>query len=445
MARSTSTTFETSLTGNVVDVKPTVDQLRAAKPATVYLAATPANAAAVVKRAKEVGLDTTFVSGNATGRPEFLQIAEGASEGVLGTTVADVSSLPPAAEAVAQLRQRGAGAEGYTLYAYAAVQVLAQAFDKAGSTELDRVEPVLRQQSFPTAVGNVKFDKAGDRDVSEVAFSQWRGGLIAPFDASQHWDVVRDAMATIRILGNASSSLAEEKLILIDSGTGVGGDPSVIEAKALQGVFWNTYFTREGEPDAKLSTQSQASYTLVLDLSAYNYRQIRETNAAGTAVDPRVKSALEKAPQQPIELKIRPVVVTPLLTIEDDPVKTMPVDRKKLVRPQEGGAATDENRLVGRFKAGATLLPDFSAAVAAGHVTFRVRVADGIAPGCAIIAFTIWDYRDTPIDHLLQTIPVGDGATQPDCSRLNPEALKGGFATLMSLRFAGAQSHGQGT
>jgi branched-chain amino acid transport system substrate-binding protein len=429
--RSTSLTFETSLTGNVVDVKPAVDQLRAAKPAAVYLATTPANAAALVKRAKEVGLDTTFVSGSAIGRPEFLQIAGGATEGVLSTTLADARSLPAAAEAVTRLRQSGSGTEGYTLYAYAAVQVLAQAIEKAGSTDLDRVEPVLRQQSFPTAVGNVRFDKAGDRDVSQVAFSQWRDGRFESFDASQHWDVLRDVMATVPATANGSGNHARARPVLIDGGSA----SPVIEAKALQGVFWNTYFTREGEPDAKLSGQSQASYTLVLDLSAYSYRQIGETNAAGTAIDPRVKNVLEKAPQQPLELKIRPVMVTPLLTIEDDPVKTMPVDRKKLVRPQEGTAATEENRLIGRFKAGATLLPDFSAAVAAGHVTFKVKVADG-ASGCAVIAFTIWDFRDNPIDHLLQTVPVGDGAAQQDCTRISPEALKGGFVTLMNPVFS---------
>ncbi|MDI2077406.1 branched-chain amino acid ABC transporter substrate-binding protein [Bradyrhizobium sp. Mp27] len=430
--RSASLTFETSLTGNVVDVRPTVDQLRAAKPTAVYLATTPANAASLVKRAKEIGLDTTFVSGNAIRRPEFLEIAGRATEGVLSTTLPDAQSLPAAAEAIALLRQRGSGTEGYTLYAYAAVQVLSQAIDKAGSTELDRFEPVLRQQSFPTALGTVRFDKAGDRDVSQVAFSQWRDGGIAPFDPSQFWDVSRDAMTTVLATASGSTSRARARPVLIDD----GGSSSAIVAKALQGVFWNTYFTREGEPDAKLSTRSQASYTLVLDLSAYNYRQIGETNAAGTAVDPRVKNALEKAPQEPIELKIRPVVVTPLLTLEDDPVKALRVDRKKLVRPQEGTAVVEENRLVGRFKVGAINLPEFAAEVRAGQVTFTVKVAENVAPGCAVIAFTIWDFRDNPIDHLLQTVPVGDGTTQPDCTRTNPEALKGGFATLMNPVFS---------
>jgi PQQ-dependent dehydrogenase (methanol/ethanol family) len=208
------------------------------------------------------------------------------------------------------------------------------------------------------------------------------------------------------------------------------------QARAVQGVYWNTYFTRDNEPDATLSTQSQGSYTLVLDLSAYNYRQVKETNAAGTAVDPLVKNALEKAPLEPLELKIRPVAVSPLLTIEDGPVRAMTINRKKLVRPQEGAAVTEEERLIDRFKVGGMTLPEFSAAVAAGQATFRVRVADSIAPGCAVIAFTIWDFRDNPIDHLLQTVPVGDGRTQPDCSRVDPEALKGGFATLLNPVFS---------
>jgi branched-chain amino acid transport system substrate-binding protein len=430
--RSTSLTFETSLTGNVVEINSTVDQLRAAKPAAVYLATTPSIAAALVKRAKQVGLDTTFVSGSAIGGPEFLRIADDASEGVLATTLPDTPSLPAAAEAIARLRQHGFEIEGYTLYAYAAVQVLEQVFDKVGSTEFDGIEPVLRQQSFSTAIGNVRFDKAGERDVSQIAFYQWRDKRFSPFDAGQHWDVRRDVIATIPPGLKDFVGQRQSRPVLID------GDPnhSAIEAKALQGVFWNTYFTRENEPDAKLSTQSQASYTLVLDLSAYNYRQIKETNAAGTAIDPHVKDALEKAPQEPLELKIRPVVLTPLLTIEDGPVKAMRVDRKRLVRPQDGTAAMEENQLVGRFKVGAMTLPEFSAAVAAGQARFEVKVVNNIAPGCAIIAFTIWDYRDNPIDHLLQTVPVGDGTTRPNCSPVNPEALKGGFATLMSPVFS---------
>ena len=53
--------------------------------------------------------------------------------------------------------------------------------------------------------------------------------------------------------------------------------PPLFAARAVQGVYWNTFFTRSGEKDAKLNAKSNASYTLVLDLSAYNYSQIRAT------------------------------------------------------------------------------------------------------------------------------------------------------------------------
>lgn len=424
--RSASPKYETALTGNAVDVFPTIEQLIANKPSAVYLAMTPANAAALVKRAKESGLETTFVSGNAVARREFYDIAGSASNGVVGTSLPDVRSSAMAAEAVSHLKARGFPTDGYTLYAYAAVQVMAQAIDQSRSERFEAIEPILRRQSFSTAVGKVKFDATGDREVSEVAFTQWQNGTVAPFNTTDYWNVLRDAMAVNSVFASGS-----KRPVLIDN-----SDTPIIGAKALQGVYWNTYFTREGEPDATLTTQSLSTYTLVLDLSAYNYRQIRETNAAGTAVDPRVKNALEKAPSEPVELKIRPVVVTPLVTIEDVPVKTMPVDRKKLVRPQEGEAATEEDRLVGRFKAKKMEVNEFSSTVAAGQVNFQVKVAGDASPGCAAIAFTIWDFRDNPIDTLLQTVPVGDGKTVPDCSRMNPEALKGGFATLLSPVFS---------
>ena len=436
--RSIPLAVETVLTGQVIDFKPAVDQLRAAKPAAVYLAAIPANAANVVKGAKEAGLDATFISGSAIERIEFRQIAGPAAEGVLTTTLADARSVPASTEAVARLGDRGFSAEGYTLQAYAAVQVLAQAIEAAGATVLDRVEPVLRRQSFATAVGKVSFDKAGDRALSEVSLAQWNGARVSSFDAGRHWDVMRDVMTTLpaRVVVSHSVTIQERSRPVLIEADDSGLEAPTIQARALQGVFWNTYFTRENEPDAKLSTQSQSPYTLTLDLSAYNYSQIRRTNAAGTTVDARVKSALEKAPQEPIQLKIRPVVLTPHLSIEDGPVKPLPVDRKRLVRAREGTAATEEDRLVGRFKVGAMTLKEFSTAVGAGQATFQVKVADGAEPGCALIAFTIWDFRDNPIDHLLQTVPIGDGTTQPDCTRSSPEALKGGFATLMNPVFS---------
>ncbi len=430
--RGISPKFEMPLVGNTVDVVPTVDQLRAVKPTAVYLAMIPANAAAVVKRAKEAGLDTTFVSGNATNRREFLDIAGRASEGVVSTALPEVLPSPAATEAIARLRRAGFGGDGNSLYAYAAVQVIAQAIERTGATEFNSIEPVLRHQSFSTVIGNVRFDESGNREVSEIAFSQWRDGATASFDTKDFWNTAHDAISTTRPRPGDAAATVTVRPVLIDQDT----DASPIAAKALQGVFWDTYLTNGNDSDARLNAGSMSSYTLVLDLSAYNYRQIKETNAAGTAVDPHVKSALEKAPQDPVELKVRPVVLTTsLVSMEDASVQSFRVDRKKLARPQEGEAATEENRLVGRFKTDVIKLSDFSAAVAAGQAKFQIKAADN-GPGCAVIAFTIWDFHDNPIDTLLQTVPVDDGSTKANCERVSPEALKGGFATLMNPVFS---------
>ncbi|MEH2548664.1 ABC-type branched-subunit amino acid transport system substrate-binding protein [Bradyrhizobium sp. AZCC 2262] len=225
--RSASPKYETALTGNVVDVSPTVEQLIASKPSAVYLAMTPANAAALVKRAKESGLDTTFVSGSAVARREFYDIAGSASEGVVGTSLPDARSSAMAAEAVARLGSRGYAADGYTLYAYAAIQVMAQTIDQARSERFEVIEPVLRRQSFSTAVGKVKFDATGDRDVSEVAFTQWQNGVTTPFNTTDYWNVIRDTMAI-----NSTFASGSKRPVLIDS-----SDVPIIEAKALQGVY----------------------------------------------------------------------------------------------------------------------------------------------------------------------------------------------------------------
>ena len=205
-------------------------------------------------------------------------------------------------------------------------------------------------------------------------------------------------------------------------------------ARAVQGVYWNTFFTRSGEKDAKLNAKSNASYTLVLDLSAYNYSQIRATNAAGTEVSPAVQRYLAIAPQEPVELRIRPVAVTPQILIDDAPVKSMKIERRKLLRPQNRGA-TAENRLIASFRSGRMQVADFSNEIAAGQVTFQVRLKDATPAGCAVIAFTIWDIHNNPIDHLLQTVAIADGSTKPNCTISGEEALKGGFGTLLDPAF----------
>jgi hypothetical protein len=57
--------------------------------------------------------------------------------------------------------------QGYTLYAYATVQVWAQAAEKAGSLEIQAMIAALRQHQFDSVLGPIAFDEKGDLAVCD--------------------------------------------------------------------------------------------------------------------------------------------------------------------------------------------------------------------------------------------------------------------------------------
>ena len=74
----------------------------------------------------------------------------------------DMRAAPQAAGVVARFRAQGYEPAGVTLYAYAAVQVWAQAVAAAGSLDLDAVTRILHSRQFDTMLGRIGFDAKGD-------------------------------------------------------------------------------------------------------------------------------------------------------------------------------------------------------------------------------------------------------------------------------------------
>jgi branched-chain amino acid transport system substrate-binding protein len=52
--------------------------------------------------------------------------------------------------------------EAFTFHSYAAVQVWAQAVERAGTQEARQVSEVLKSEQFDTVLGKVSFDEKGD-------------------------------------------------------------------------------------------------------------------------------------------------------------------------------------------------------------------------------------------------------------------------------------------
>ena len=83
---------------------------------------------------------------------------------------------------VERFRASGYEPESYTLYAYAAVQVWAQAVEQAGSLEPQAMITALRDNQFDTVLGPIDFDEKGNLTVQLPAWYVWRGSTFVPLE-----------------------------------------------------------------------------------------------------------------------------------------------------------------------------------------------------------------------------------------------------------------------
>ena len=109
-------------------------------------------------------------------------IAGPAAEGILFTFAADPRRNAEAASVVERFRAENFEPAGYTLLSYAAVQVWAQAVEKAGSLELQAVIAHCAATNLTPYLGRIDFDKKGDLTDQSWIWYVWKGGEYVPLD-----------------------------------------------------------------------------------------------------------------------------------------------------------------------------------------------------------------------------------------------------------------------
>jgi branched-chain amino acid transport system substrate-binding protein len=138
--------------------------------------------ALMARAAGDRGYPLQLVAGLGLTTEDFGLIGGPAAEGTLFLDVADPRNRPEAAPIVERFRVSGFEPEGYTLYAYGAVQVWAQAAEKAGTLEPQAVIASLREHQFDTVLGPIDFDDKGDLAVQNPVWYVWRDGTYAPLE-----------------------------------------------------------------------------------------------------------------------------------------------------------------------------------------------------------------------------------------------------------------------
>jgi branched-chain amino acid transport system substrate-binding protein len=123
------------------------------------------------------------MSGDGIVSAEFVSIAGPGAEGTLMTFAPDPRKNPNAKDVVAKFRAKNFEPEAYTLYSYAAVQVLAEAAKKANSIDGKKVADAMKGgTAFKTVIGDLTFNKKGDITRPDYVMYVWKKGTDGKID-----------------------------------------------------------------------------------------------------------------------------------------------------------------------------------------------------------------------------------------------------------------------
>ena len=146
------------------DFTAVVSKLKAANPDLVYWGGLHDAGGLIVRQMRDQGVKAPLMGGDGMADSEFAAIAGPGADGTLMTYSPDPRINPKNKVIVEVFRnRRGFEPQAYTLYSYAAVQVIKQAAEAAGSADPRKVADVMHSgKVFDTVIGGIAFDKKGD-------------------------------------------------------------------------------------------------------------------------------------------------------------------------------------------------------------------------------------------------------------------------------------------
>jgi branched-chain amino acid transport system substrate-binding protein len=131
----------------------------------------------ILRQMRDQGMNTVMISGDGITDSEFAAIGGPGVEGTLMTFGPEPRNNPNAKAAVDSFKAKGFDPQGYTLYSYAAVQILKQAAEKANSLDPKKVAEVMHSgMPFHTVIGDISYDKKGDRTTVDYVWYVWKKG-----------------------------------------------------------------------------------------------------------------------------------------------------------------------------------------------------------------------------------------------------------------------------
>jgi branched-chain amino acid transport system substrate-binding protein len=129
----------------------------------------------IVRQMRDQNVKAPLMGGDGITSDEFASVGGPGVEGTLMTYGPDPRNNPDANSVVAEFRAKKFEPEAYTLYSYAAVQVIKQAAEAAKSLDPKKVAATMHSGvDFKTVLGDIAYDKKGDLTKLDYVMYVWK-------------------------------------------------------------------------------------------------------------------------------------------------------------------------------------------------------------------------------------------------------------------------------
>jgi len=159
------------------DYSADVSKIKASGADIVYWGGYHTEGGLIVRQMRDQGVMATLMAGDGLASDEFAAIGGPGVEGTLMTFPPDPRNRPEAADVVARYKAKNINPETYTLYSYAALEVIKQAAEAAKSLDALEIAKAMHSgMTFKTVIGDFSYDKKGDVTRADYTVFVWRKG-----------------------------------------------------------------------------------------------------------------------------------------------------------------------------------------------------------------------------------------------------------------------------
>lgn len=158
------------------DFKSVLTTIKSAGPEVIFFGGMYPECGLLLKQAREIGLDATFISGDGSMDMKLIEIAGPAAEGTYVSFTPDPASIPEAKGFLDEYAKKYGQPGPYSIYAYVAMDIMLKAIHDTKSTDGKTIAEYIRKNSFDGPLGKVEFTPNGDNKNAHYVMWQVKGG-----------------------------------------------------------------------------------------------------------------------------------------------------------------------------------------------------------------------------------------------------------------------------